>query len=92
MPPRLADRLREHAKWMARTLDYMEAEIATVEEAAAALDRTEALEQAAQAWATAYRAAVDDMNMSRMKAQSRAELTLLALFPPDAALSGGDPQ
>lgn len=51
MPPRLADRLREHLhgvvyphhrEWVSQEL---------IEEAAAALDRTEALEQALKAWA-----------------------------------------
>jgi hypothetical protein len=41
-PMRLADRLRNHADW----LRHEEMDTATIEEAIAALDRTEALEQA----------------------------------------------
>jgi hypothetical protein len=80
MADTLSEKLRQHAKWMAKTLDYMEVEIATVEEAAAELDRREAIVAAAEAWAKAAHA---NKRPGILMDEEIARNALLALIPEE---------
>ena len=74
MPPRLADRLRDQIHGLTDACHCYRCEL--MREAAAALDRTEALEQAAQVWAKAQR------DQSAYPPTTVAAARLLALLPP----------